>query len=288
MDEERRTAGEFEIEGVLPGHYDLMVVGGAPSLQRWPIGRTAIDVGTNDLEDVLVTVEPGVTVAIKVITNGALSTLPAASIHPQLRPKENWFIPFELAMLRPGEDPGPRRRPGDPIRPPRPLTDAIGAFVFSSVARGSYYVDLIGLPEDAYVAEIRQGGTIVENQILDVVASPLDIEVRVYPGGSVIEGQVSSASTKLPVSKGTVVLVPTGARRADPSLTKRVVTDSSGRFVIKGVGPGEYILFASENLPANAHINLDFIEEIEPHAAMIRVTEPNQRLHSSLIAIETR
>jgi hypothetical protein len=164
----------------------------------------------------------------------------------------------------------------------------MGAFVFSSVARGSYFVDLVGLPEDAYVAEIRQDGKLIEDHILDVAASPLEIQVSVYPNGSVIEGQVFSASTKEPMSNAAVVLAPTGARRADPSLTKRAATDSSGFFTIKGVGPGEYILFASGDLPANAHINLDFIEEVEPHTTTIRVSGPNQRLRSSVVAIETR
>jgi protocatechuate 3,4-dioxygenase beta subunit len=267
---EDRSSGKFRLEGVLPGNYDLIAQVGS-DVRGWPfVGRTSIDVIDRDVADVRVSAHPGVDVKVRLSLDGGGAKVPS-SITVQLRVRDNWTLPFEGAMLRPGERMAPRRKAGEPAPPPLPLTDASGAFVFN-VAEARYDVDVLGLPEDFYVAEVRQGSSVFDDGFTVGSTSPDDLQVLLNSHGARLEGNVAD-SKQMPVADAVVVLVPPVQRRQNPYLYIAAKSDSTGRFELHGIAPGEYKLFAWKSVPTNSYRNAEFLSLYDLRGKPVSVKE---------------
>jgi hypothetical protein len=84
-----------------------------------------------------------------------------------------------------------------------------------------------------------------------------------------------------PVKNATVTLVPTGDRSR--YFTERT---RSGHSQIEGVLPGEYVLFAWDDIPDGAELNADFMREYEAHGVRILV-EPRQSIAVDVPLVST-
>jgi hypothetical protein len=89
--------GRFEINGVVPGKYDLFAsvtnanaVAGALNETRYFAGRVAVDVGLQNLENVSVAVGQPLPLKIRVTVNGS-STIPPETIRVQAQPADASF-----------------------------------------------------------------------------------------------------------------------------------------------------------------------------------------------------
>jgi hypothetical protein len=69
----------------------------------------------------------------------------------------------------------------------------------------------------------------------------------------------------------TVVLVPEARRRQNYALYFVASSNESGRFVIRGVPPGDYKLFAWESIPSFAYQNAAFLAKYEERGRSINV-----------------
>jgi hypothetical protein len=109
-----------------------------------------------------------------------------------------------------------------------------------------YRLELSDLPEDVYVKAARFGTKDILGKSFPISGPTKDrFEVVLSPNGGRVEGTVVSPEGR-PLSSATVVLVPeAGLRRID--LYRTATTDASGRYVLRGVAPGEYKAFAFEN-----------------------------------------
>jgi hypothetical protein len=137
------------------------------------------------------------------------------------------------------------------------------------------------LPETAYVADVRQGGTTVFDSGFTLGNQPGTlIEVLVNSNGATIEGSVQTADKK-PSANATVVLVPPASHRQNALLYKTVQTDENGRFSLKGVAPGEYTLYAWANVPNTAWMNSDFLAKYQNRGRAVVVSQGN-RLEAQL------
>jgi hypothetical protein len=262
--ESGQAESKFEVHNVLPGSYDLIAVN-ASKLRNLFIGRTTLEVGDKNLENVVVRIHPGSQVKIRLVVNGAPSTSSPESLRPQLRSRGNLTTPFDTAMIRPGETVGPRPK-GDPngVAPKPlapPLLEPTGAFSFLYVAEGSYAVEMMGLPEDAYIADVKQGGFSDGSGLLTITDVPVEeVQVLISTSGTRVEGDIV-ASSPANFNGVDVVLIPQGTRSRNASLYKRIAPDEQGHLVLRGVAPGEYRLYAMTHLPPNAHLNAEFMQQ---------------------------
>ena len=310
-----RNSGQFEIRGVPPGSYDLVAT--APDSTGRPVpGRTPVDVSYSNVENVQITIRPGVEVKARILLDGnpvaaapiasaAVGTLPArqdiASIvvsptgvtttsvtgvvtttgvlppppPPPPPPPQSVQIGTGVSasgmrvQLRSRESYAP---PFDTAAAANMTTDAAGAVVFPSVPEGLYTVQVSGVPANAYVADIREGGVSVYDNGLRITGqSPGLIEVLIATKGGTIEGSVASASQR-PVEAATVVLVPAASRRQNPALYKMVRSIAQGTFRINGIPPGDYKLFAWESVPATAYMNAEFLSPFENLGVPVTIT----------------
>jgi hypothetical protein len=177
-----------------------------------------------------------------------------------------------------------------PTLPPASLStkvrDNSGSFQFAGLPEGTYQLASVLFPTVAiggwYISEIRQGArSILENGLVEVGpagAEPLQITFKI--NGGRIDGVVRDSQSKL-VPMASVSLIPPPGRRGNPLFYQRAVSDAKGHFTLRGVGPGDYKLFAWEQLTPGADENPDFIVAYESRGQAITVT-PGPSLNVSV------
>jgi hypothetical protein len=151
-----------------------------------------------------------------------------------------------------------------------------GTFRIPAVPEGHYRVMTVaGLTPDLYLADVRHKAASVFNEGFDVRPGENDpIQVVVGSGTGTVSGLVHDGPTKF-VAGATVALVPEAARRENLALYLSAASDASGRFVMRGVPPGDYKLFAWESVRPFAYQNAAFIAKDENRGTLIHVGQGN-------------
>ena len=255
--------GEFEIRNVRPGSYDLFITYQAPRVPaasptpllstRFYIDRAQVDVRDSDVEGIDLQIQKGTELRGKVVGQG---TTPIALENIKMRLRQLDTMPEGFAVIV-GEI----------------GVDSKGEFSAQDIPSARYTLRFSGLPETAYVADIRQGGTTVFDSGFNLgKQTGTLIEVLVNSNGATIEGSVQTGDQK-PSANATVVLVPSPSHRQNAQMYKTVQTDDLGRFSMKGVAPGGYTLFAWESVPYTAWMNSDFLAKYENRGRAVVVSE---------------
>jgi len=237
------SEGNFEINGVAPGSYLVWANWGNGS------ARQPIEVlGTNQ-DGVNLSIIPNIEVVGRIRTDGprsfSLSTLRVLLLCREALP--NAF--------------------GERVRED-------GGFRIPSVAVDSYRIQVAGLPENLYVKSIRFGSeNVLESGLtLNTSGTSLPLEIQLGTTGGEIDGSVHDDEGN-PVTAATVVLVPDAPRRSQVHLYKSTSTDQYGRFVLQGIAPGDYKLFAWEDVEADASQDSEFLSALEGKGAPFTVGE---------------
>jgi hypothetical protein len=271
--------GRFEINGVVPGKYDLYAsvinanaAAGAVDEPRYFAGRTPVDVSLQDLENVSVAIGPPLSLKLHVTMNGT-AIVPQGGLRFQIQPVDTAaFVPGYAAN-------SPAAQMG---------VDALGNVTIPFLNEALYRLQVAFTPFqtlqgqrgataatellNAYVDDIRQGGTSVYDSGLQITARDLGaVEVLVKTDGGTIDGVVSDAAG-VAQSGVAVVLVPPEDRRRNTGLYKTVNTNAAGRFTIRGIAPGSYKLFAWSSVPQGAYQNAEFIAKDEQRGRQVLVT----------------
>jgi hypothetical protein len=137
---------------------------------------------------------------------------------------------------------------------------------------------------NVYVKSIRLGETDVLNDGLHLTGQPRDELVVVLgtnPG--TLEGRVIDVRQQ-PVAAATVVLIPDGGIRfrVDHRFTS---TDASGRFQLQSVPPGNYKLFAWEEVDKGDWQDPDFVRDYESLGKPVRIEEGGKHANFEVAAI---
>ena len=67
------------------------------------------------------------------------------------------------------------------------------------------------------------------------------------------------------------MLVPDAARRTSPDQYRAVKSDAEGHFVLRGIPPGDYKMFAWQAIEPNAYLNDVYMRGYEPFGIATRV-----------------
>jgi len=254
-----RLNGEFEIQNVRAGSYDLFIYYSLPAtlqMRRYYIDRTRVEVRDKDVDGVSLQIQNGTEIRGKVVQQGA-ATLPMDKVKVSLRSQDT--MPEAFATIVGAISVG-----------------ADGSFSAPNIPSARYALQVTGLPETAYVADIRKGGTNVFNAGFTVDSQPTTtLEIIVNANGGTIEGSVQTPDRR-PAENTTVVLVPTAADRQNAMKYKFTETDNKGSYSVKGVAPGEYTLFAWENVPLTAWMNADFLAKYQNRGRPVVVSQSSR------------
>jgi protocatechuate 3,4-dioxygenase beta subunit len=248
----RATSGEptaaflLEARGIPPGLYEL-----APFLidprATYHTGRTPVEIGGEDIENIAAIISPNVDVTGKIIVNGAAAVPNLSGLSLQLRARDA-TVPLMSRSATAAMAPD-------------------GSFVIRGVTGGRYYVYLNASARGAlsglYVSGMRLGALDIRNDgVVDIRSSTDSLEITLSSGAGSIDGVVDTFGETLP-TRATVVLVPQFSRWANPLFYDRALTDDAGHFKFEGIAPGEYKVFAFEQLPLTAEQNPSFIARYE-------------------------
>jgi uncharacterized surface anchored protein len=246
------SEGRFELRGVSPGSYNLIAQ--VEREGRSFTGRETIEVGARDLENVVVTVNPGIELHGEVRADEP-GTLDLARLRVMLRPAEQFSGPYFGSMSNGA------------------VSDN-GTFVLSQTSPDRYMVSLAGLPDGYYLKSVRmeEADTLEEGLDLTRGAAGL-IRIVVSAKAGQIEGAVTNEKQE-PVAGSTVVLIPTAPKRREQfQFHQTVTTDQSGRFTLKNLSPGDYKLYAWEDVETGAWMDPEFLQPVESKGKDVTIRE---------------
>ena len=222
--------GHFTIRNVPPGSYTLFASWFDRETQEARRARRPLEVGTTDIEGVVITIAPGVSVAGRVVWEGRAAV--------DVRDLRVWLDSVE-----------------DDVPPyfPQQTPKADGSFVFKSSPEGTYRprVGSNGPEANFYLKSARYGTlTVPESGFAIQSGSEPPLEITLSPRAAQVNGVVLT-SDSLPAVGDKVVLVPEAARRPLREYYKTATTDQNGKFTIKGITPGDYKLFSWDSVEGN-------------------------------------
>jgi hypothetical protein len=214
--------GAFEIRGVTPGLYTLTAMAmrdAIPSSAAMPV-----EAGSADIDGLELALRPGVEVKGKVRFDGDSSSSPS-------------LAGLTVNLMRAQASMGFAGPIGSPV-------DAEGSFSLRNVMEGDYRVKINPMAEDAYIKTVSYGGADAIKYPLTVGGAAGKLEVVLAVDGGQVQGRVTDGDK--PVAGASVTAIPESGRE-DLARTGR--TGPSGRFSLRGLAPGDYALYAFDEVP---------------------------------------
>jgi len=242
--------GQFELRGLMPGSYILAAVirSGADGYSS----QQQVEVGTRDVEDILLSVTKGVEMR--------------GSLRVEGPPVEN--LAGLRVVLRPAES-GPTFHPL-----PMGTIGADGSFVLENIGSDRYIVSVVGLPPGCYTKSIRLGRDDVLDNPLDLArASGGVLEIVLSDGAAEIDGVVADDDQRS-FPGATVVLVPDSEpRRKMQQFYKTATTDQAGRYKLSSIDPGAYRIYAFDDIEAGEWMDPDLMNSVRSKGTDVKVQQ---------------
>ncbi|MGH9509275.1 MAG: MSCRAMM family protein [Terriglobales bacterium] len=267
--------GTFQIEDVLPGSYTLVAF--QPSPSGWgQLASLKVEVGKEDIDDLALTLVPSGKTAVRgrVRIEGS-SSVELASLLVFLRPAEEDDSLSMMGFSRRGRGMG--------------TVKADGTFEFEDVTDGTYRVEVVSRPRGRdwstaisglYLKAATVGKSDARDEGFTIseghVAGP--VEIVLSTEAAQIEGVVLDDQQK-PVAGIRVRAAPEEKHRHLQGWYKSETTDQNGRFLMRGVRPGAYTVFA---LDSSADVyygsnDPDMIKRYEDKGVTVTVKENDRK-----------
>lgn len=266
---EMHPDGSFVIRDVAPGAYTIMATVENSSVPM--MARQALQMVSSSVEDLRLAPQPGAWIHGRMRVeskNGA--RFDPSQIFLQLRSADGDDEALSAVSV------------GDGFSHMAHVK-ADGSFEWKSVPPGNYFVQLAGDGADLFLKSSLAGGREVGDAGVSVNGGDMGLDLVASNDGGVVEGVVTDQKGD-PVANAVVVAVPETRLRARVELYRKTVSDQSGRFMLRGVVPGEYGIFAWESVEGEAYLNPEFLKSYEGQGTGLRVSEgERKRLQLSAI-----
>jgi hypothetical protein len=239
---------EIDVQGLGPGPYTLSAAmsGGGRNYG----GRVDLELSDQDVEGVVVPLTTGVDLPGEIRTEEgdtldptSISILLTGSSTMSLMGSSGTFVFGTRSESKVGED---------------------GKFVLRDVFPDASSRPVVnGLPQGFYVKSIRLGDQEVLESGIDFSSGASGTMVITLSGkAATVEGSVVDAKSQ-PSAGATVVLVPkTEKRRGVSQFYKNASTDQQGRFVLRGVQPADYTVYAWEDVESGMWLDAEFMRPL--------------------------
>jgi len=216
--------------------------------------RVPVDVSTADVDGVALVLETGFNIAGKVIVEGttvndSAPTLTGIRIQLQSDPL---IPPLAIAPVNPEAD---------------------GAFSLTGVTSGTYRLTVSGLPRNTYIKSARFLGNDILSNGMRVDGEPrgsLDIALGSTPGSL---DAVAMDDKQMPEAAVAMVLAPDTAQQKRLDLYRSATSDSSGKAHWDGVAPGDYKIFAFEDIESGAWMDPEFMKAYEGRGKSVHIDD---------------
>ncbi|MGH9660968.1 MAG: carboxypeptidase-like regulatory domain-containing protein, partial [Bryobacteraceae bacterium] len=149
---------------------------------------------------------------------------------------------------------------------------------------GNYEVMVTGLPPGFYVKSIHRGDEDVLAGGLALAESSAPLEIVVSAAGARVDGVVVNAKNE-PAAGASVVLAPVTPQPNRRDQYRSAAADQLGRFALQGIPPGDYRLFAVEDLETGAHQDPEFLKPFDNVAEKLRLAENARETRQIKLAV---
>ena len=256
---EMHKDGSFEIRDVAPGAYTILATVDNPPVPM--MARQDLQIGSANVEGLKLAPQTGGSI------RGRLHMEAGSTARPD---------PSQMLLLLRSAD-------GD--------DDALGAFTmqedFSTLAHvnadssfewknvpaGRYSVqisDASAMP-DWFLKSVTAGRDGADSGF-SVSSGTTTLDLVASANGAVADG-IATNQKDDPVPDAVVVAVPEAHFRSHPDRYRKAVTDQIGRFILRGMPPGDYTLFAWESVDGEAYYNPEFLKTYEGQGKALILSE---------------
>lgn len=261
-----RPDGSFVIKDVLPGTYTLVAFTyGNPAVIRAASGgmssdfepqmsmaQQQIEVGETDLDGIRLNLFESAKQIAEVtgeIKLESASSRPVDQLRVMAMPTRLESFPDFLGMAQGGSA--------------RVKKDGSFALKLNSGAR--YFTNINAMNrdfEDYYTMSVTYGGRDATDNGFTVGPTPGRLQIVVADDGARIDGTVLGANSR-PYPGASVVAIPEARYRDWYEIYGHAETDQNGRFTLRGLRPGDYTLYAFEDLQDGAFMDQDYMRPYE-------------------------
>lgn len=260
----RNPDGKFELTSVLPGSYSVMAQmrRGDQTLYT----RQNVDVGDRSVDGVVITIGTPLEIAgsARVVGQNAQPQQQQQNAQqPSQQPQPSSNLQSVRITLTPVE--------GVSFGPlPNAAVAADGSFVLRNVVPDRYRVN-VNRPPGTYLKSILVGQQESLDGIVDFTGGGA-LEIVFGANGAQVTGSVQTSNGD-PAAGATVTLVAVGAMQGRTDLFRTAMSDQNGQFTFRDLAPGEYKVFAWEDLEPGASQDPDFRRPFESKAAPLKLAE---------------
>ncbi len=251
----RRTRDVFEIPGVPAGSY--VIVGARTDLENRTYAYIPVDVTNEDVDLGTLTFSPGLDIS------GVIQMEGGKQRPPDLR-----------VGLQP-ETPTMSGSPGTEVKPD-------GSFVLHDVGPAVYQLNLITL-SGSYLKSIKLDDHVLQDRRIDLTQGGARLAVVLATDVALVEGSVKKADGE-PAVRVRVTLVPEGDQFGSQDVPLYAFSNEKGEFKMNNVPPGEYKIFAWEEVQAGAAMDPEFRKPFEKRGVALKIP-PNGHANADLTAI---
>jgi hypothetical protein len=245
--------GNFKLRDIPRGSYRLVAQKTTQSDKDKPIwGQKPVQVGDVDVRNVEVVVSRGVEVSGRILVEGKSNIdLTRLTGVLELEPTSimRGFTPeVENASLK--QD---------------------GRFVFQDVPEGNYRINFFPIPTGFYL-KAAQTPDVLEIGVTVIRGQPIQaLELALRSGVARIEGTVIKDQQPSPGTA--VVLVPNAERRSQPRYYRQTFADLQGRFALQNIIPGDYEVFAWQEIEREIYLDPDFLGQFEDRGKTVSLKD---------------
>jgi uncharacterized protein (DUF2141 family) len=250
------SGGKFRYTGLRPGtyilHADSAALGtgdlatDATAIQHL-IGKVDVQISDEDQTEILLPLAPGIAMAGQIRIEGAP---PDTALPPQAFASSVWL-----------------EASGEPI--PNAPVSSKGTFQFVGLIAGTYRVHLNNMPQRTYIKSIRFNQVEITGKDLDLAAGGGSLEILLSPNPASVSGAVRGEDGK-----------PAGGAQIhvflEDDFVRSVSADQNGAFRVMDLAPGDYQLFAFEDIENGISLEPSFRKNLASLAARVRLDEKSQ------------
>lgn len=245
--------GNFELKGVPRGSYTLVAekpIQLENDKSMW--GQKSVQVAEADVRNVEIAIASGVEVSGRILVDGK-ANVDLTLLTGVLRREQ----PLPLRGLTPGVEDASVNRDG--------------SFVFHDVPEGTYRIDFFPIPAGFYLKSVRTPGAL-ELGVTVTRGQPVQaLDLALSSGVARLEGTVMKDQQPAPGT--TVVLVPSSERRSQPGYYRQTVSDRQGRFALQNIIPGDYEVFAWQEVERGSYLDPDFLRQFEDQGKAVSLKD---------------